>query len=292
VNPTINPRRSSTATALRAFVGTLAMLAVAAGCAHAQLDPWEFEVYPYATEGRGMLEVETDNAVVANGHSQPGAGTSSGEFKSQGMWYNQYELTYGLTDRIEAAGYLNMALPSGGGYQYAGSKYRLRGQLFNQGEMPVDLGWYLELEWHKTPQFDDSELELELRPIIEKDLGRFSVTLNPKFEKAIFVGPDKNKGFEFGYANGIYYRWMRYLSPGLEFYGGIGLIDDHDPLHEQQHYVFPVLWGTLPGGIEYSVGPGIGLTTGSDRMLIKFNIELEKYVGALFGASADSGWFF
>jgi hypothetical protein len=279
-------------TLLRCAAGVVALLAFAARCAHAQLDPWEFEVYPYATEGRGMLEVETDNAVVADGHNQSGVGTSSGEFKSQGMWYNQYELTYGLTDRIETAGYLNLALPSGGGYQYAGSKYRLCGQLFNQGEMPVDLGWYLELEWHNTPQFDDSELELEMRPIAEKDVGRFSIVVNPKFEKAIFVGPDKNKGFEFGYANAIYYRWMRYLSPGLEFYGGIGLMDDTDPLHEQQHYVFPVLWGTLPNGIEYSVGPGIGLTTGSDRVLVKFNLELEKYVGALFGASVDSGWFF
>jgi hypothetical protein len=36
----------------------------------AQLDPWEFEVYPYATEPRGMVELETDNAVIANGHSE------------------------------------------------------------------------------------------------------------------------------------------------------------------------------------------------------------------------------
>ena len=96
-------------------------------------------------------------------------------FASQGMWYNQYELTYGLTDRIEAAAYLNMAQPSGHGYWYAGSKYRLRGHLFDEETLPVNLGWYVELEWHKTPQFDDDELELELRPIIEKDIGRFSL---------------------------------------------------------------------------------------------------------------------
>ena len=147
--------------------------------AHAQVDPWEFEVYPYATEGPGVVELETDNAVIANGHSEGGEGTSAGTFKSQGMWYNQYELTYGLTDRIEAAAYLNMAQPSGHGYWYAGSKYRLRGHLFDEETLPVNLGWYLELEWHKTPQFDDSELELELRPIIEKDYKRFSIMLNP-----------------------------------------------------------------------------------------------------------------
>ena len=63
-----------------------------------------------------MLELETDNAVVANGHSDPGEGTSWAEFPSQSTWYNQYELTYGLTDRIEAAAYLNLAQPSGRGF--------------------------------------------------------------------------------------------------------------------------------------------------------------------------------
>ena len=82
-----------------------------AGRAAAQVDPWEFEVYPYLTEPRGTLEVETDNAVVAKGHDTPGTGTSAGTFPSQSTWYNQYELTYGLTDSIEAAAYLDLAMP-------------------------------------------------------------------------------------------------------------------------------------------------------------------------------------
>ena len=260
--------------------------------ANAQVDPWEFEVYPYATEGPGVVELETDNAVVANGHQGIGSGLAGPEFRSQGMWFNQYELTYGLTDRIEAAAYLNMARPNGHSWQYAGSKFRLRGHLFDEDTLPVNLGWYLELEWHKTPQWDESELELEFRPIIEKDLGRFSIMVDPIFEKPAFIGPEKNKGFEFGYASGLYYRWLRELSPGVEFYGGIGRIDDSDPLNEQQHYIFPVLWGAFHNGIEYSVGPGFGLTRGSDRVVVKFNLELEKYVGALFKSTSDRGWFF
>ena len=259
--------------------------------ASAGVDPWEFEVYPYATESRGVIEVATDNAVVANGHSHGGEGTAKGTFRSQGIWYNQYELTYGLTDRIEAAVYLDMAQVAGHGYWYAGSKYRLRGRLFDPDALPVDLGWYAELEWHKTPQFDDADLEAEFRPIIEKDFGRLAIIADPAFEKPL-VGAGNNQGFEFGYAAAAYYRWRRYLSPGLEFYGAIGLIDDNDPLHEQQHYVFPVLWGALPHGIAYNVGPGIGLTRGSDHVIVKFNIDIERFVGAIFGQSSEHGWFF
>jgi hypothetical protein len=196
-----------------------------------------------------------------------------------------------LTDRIEIAAYLNLAQPSGHGLWWAGDKLRLRGRLFDEEVLPVNLGWYTELEWHKTPLFDDADLELELKPIIEKDFGRLSLMVNPVFEKPLY-GKGHDQGFEFGYRNGAYYRWMRYLSPGVEFYGGIGLIDDNDPLRRQQHYIFPVVWGQLPHGIEYNVGPGFGLTAGSDHVIMKFNVELERFVGAIFGPSSDHGWFF
>jgi hypothetical protein len=256
--------------------------------AGAQLDPFEFEVYPYKTLGRGMIEVESLNSVVANGHRNGEEGTSKGTLPSQSMWRTAIEVAYGLTDHIEAAAYLNLAKPRGGDLQYAGSKFRLRGSLFDQGQLPVDLGWYFELAYARTPKFDDQKLELELRPIIQRDFGDFSLVLNPKFEK-ILVGSEEKKGFEFGYVSGVYYRWMRAFSPGIEFYGAIGMIKHPDPAKEQQHYIFPVVRGESHG-IEYSVGPGFGLTRGSDRVIVKFNIGLEKFVGALFGPS--SGWLF
>lgn len=266
---------------LTLFVCALVALAGAA-TAQAQIDPWEFEVYPYQTEGPGVLELESLNSVVPNGHAQGGVGTSAGTYPSQGMYRTSIEMTYGLTEHLEAAAYLDLARPNGASFQYAGSKYRLRGRLFEQGELPVDLGWYAELEWHRVPQFDDVPLEFELRPIIEKDFGRLEIDLNPIFEKAIFLGPDRNQGFAFGYAMGVYYNWIRKISPGVEFYGGAGLIDGAYPLYRQQHYIFPVVQGALDNGLEYNFGPGFGLTRGSDHVITKFNLECERYIGALF----------
>ena len=260
-----------------ATIWSLAITHPAAG----QVDPFEFEVYPYQTLGPGVIEIESLNSVIPQGHAQGGVGTARGDFASDRTYRTAFEISYGLTDTIEAAAYLNLARPDGASLQYAGSKYRLRGRLFEQGEMPVDLGWYVELEWHRIRQFDANELEFELKPIIEKDFGRFEIDLNPKLEKAIFIGLNKNRGFEFGYATGFYYNYLRWLTPGFEFYGGIGLIDDSDPLHQQQHYVFPVLRGEFSNGIEYSFGPGIGLTRGSDQVVTKFNLEFEHFIGAL-----------
>jgi hypothetical protein len=235
-----------------------------------------------------MLEIESLNSVVANGHRNGEEGTSKGTLPSQSMWRTAFEATYGLTDHIEAAAYLNLAKPRGGDLQYAGSKFRLRGSLFDQGQLPIDLGWYFELSYARTPKFDDQKLELELRPIIQRDFGDFSLVLNPKFEK-ILVGSEEKEGWEFGYVSGVYYRWMRAFSPGIEFYGAIGMMKHPDPAREQQHYIFPVIRGESHG-IEYSFGPGFGLTRGSDRVIVKFNLGLEKFIGAIFGPSF--GWLF
>jgi hypothetical protein len=35
--------------------------------AFAQVDPFEFEVYPYQTLGRGMIEIESSNSFVPKG---------------------------------------------------------------------------------------------------------------------------------------------------------------------------------------------------------------------------------
>ena len=44
-----------------------------------------------------------------------------------------------------------------------------------------------------------------------------------------------------------------------------------------------MIWGELPHGIEYNFGPGFGLTRGSDHVIMKFNVELEHFVGAILG---------
>jgi hypothetical protein len=57
---------------------------------------------------------------------------------------------------------------------------------------------------------------------------------------------------------------------------------DYEDLSAQQHYVFPVMWGELPLGIEYSIGPGFGLTRASDHVIMKFNLSVERFIGAIF----------
>jgi hypothetical protein len=104
-------------------------LLVVLGRASAQVDPWELEVYPYATEAQGMVQFESGNAVVAKGHSQAGNGTSGGTFPSEGTWYQQLEVDYGVTDRLEADTMLDLAQPSAKASISAGFLCRARASI-------------------------------------------------------------------------------------------------------------------------------------------------------------------
>jgi hypothetical protein len=255
------------------FLCTAALVCFIASPAFA-FNFFELEVYPYQTEGKGVAELEWLQSIVPKGHTQ----AEEGAFATDSLYRSSFEVTYGLTEHIEAAAYLDIAHPNAHSLEYAGSRFRLRGSLFEKGELPIDLGWYAELEWQRVPEFADNELEVDLRPIVERDLGRFTLSLNPIFEKAL-AGPGHNKSFEFDYAAKVLYRWKPELSPSIEFYGDVGRITDTDPLRDQQHYIGPVIDTRLPSGFRFSVGPLFGLTRAADQILVKFNLEYEWFIG-------------
>ena len=240
-------------------VGALA----AALPAHA-LNFFELEVYPATTEGKGVHEVENITTFVANGV----------DAERHRLLRSSFEYNYGLTDKIDVAAYVDVEKPNGGDVEYAGSRFRARGALWDKGRFPLDLGWYLEAE---VPHNQESDLELEFRPIVSRDVGRFSFDLNPIFE--LPTVSEERRTVEFNYAARVYYRLSRRFIPGVEFYGDIGQVRAIDGSREQEHYVLPGVYGRLARGLKFAVGPAFGLTRASDAVLLKLHVEYEFTIG-------------
>ena len=236
----------------------------------AALNFFELEVYPATTEGKGLHEVESHVNYVPVGRTPSEEEVSGEEFRRQGLFRQSIEYNYGLTDKIDAAAYLDLAWPNGEAPQYAGNRFRLRGALFDQGRFPVDLGWYFEAE---VPQNDAAKLELEFRPIVSYDIGRLSLDLNPSFE--IPVVANETRTFEFNYGARLRYRASLRFQPAIEFFGGIGQIRHVDPSQEQEHYVSPMLYARIAAGLYASAGMMFGLTRASDPVVLRFAVEYE-----------------
>jgi len=228
------------------------------------LNFFELEVYPATTEGKGVHEVENITTFVANGV----------DAERHRLLRTSFEYNYGLTDKIDVAAYVDLEKPNAGDVEYAGSRFRARGALWEKGRFPLDLGWYLEAE---VPHNEETDLELEFRPILSRDVGRFSVDLNPIFE--LPTVSEERRTVEFNYAARVYYRLSRRFIPGVEFYGDIGQIRAIEGSREQEHYVLPAIYGRLARGFKFAVGPAFGLTRGSDPVLLKLHVEYEFTLG-------------
>ena len=239
--------------------------------AYAGIDPFEFQVYGYDTQGKGKIDPELLTSYIVTGHKEGDGGTSP-TYASQGMMRYAIELEYGLTDKIDFAYYLNLARPDGQDLQYAGSKFRFRGRIAEAGQLPVDLGWYSEVEWWSSA-FNDDQVEVEFMATMQKDIGKWTFIVNaPSIEKVI-IGANRNEVFEIGWRSEVSYQATDRTRLGLQLYGSPGKINDVTPIGQQQHYVVPTLHTVLFNTVRTSLGLGFGLTEGSDLFFVKANFH-------------------
>ena len=235
------------------------------------LNFFELEVYPYDTASQGEVEVESLNSYVINGERE----ADPGKVPSHHLWRTSIEGVYGITDHLEAAAYLDLALTADGKFDYAGWRFRGRYRFFEKDQIPINLGLYAEMEFPNN-RFSDNDVELELRLILEKTFGPLTIDLNPIFEKSL-DGDGASVGVELQYAAKGSFHFRPWLMPGVEFFGDFGPLTHFEPSSEQKHFIFPVVDSKLSRNIKLNTGVGFGLTSASDSVLVKLNLEYEFY---------------
>ena len=86
---------------------------------------------------------------------------------------------------------------------------------------------------------------MDLHPLIQQDVGKFTFLLNPIFEKDL-IGAGTWEG---SYSAQALYHWSADYSAGLEFYGDVGEFKHMPQVREEGHYVMPVInWKGLSFG--------------------------------------------
>ena len=248
--------------------GSLASASMASPAAFA-LNYFELEVYPYRTASRGEVEIENFTT-----HTSRGTKDAMPPDDNAHLTRSTFEIAYGVTDKTEIAYYRDYVRPSGGNFEFAASRYRVRTRFYEKGELPVDLGAYLELEYPKTEAGEEREVEGELRFILEKDFGRWTWDFNPIFERAI-KGPEREEGWEFQYAMSFIYRPSEYWQPSLDFFGDFGPIRNFEPRDQQKHLISPAVDFFLGHGFSATVGIAYGLTDATEQRLLRARLEWE-----------------
>jgi len=248
----------------RVFLGVAVLLL--SHSAHA-LNYFELEVYPYNTAAQG--EVELENFTT---YTRRGSQDMPEPENNKGLTRSTFEASYGVTDKAEIAGYIDYSRERDqGDWDLKATRWHARTRFAEKGELPVDLGMYAELEF---PRRDDNDAELELRGIIEKDFGKWTLDINPIFEKVV-KGAEKDVGWELQYAASVIYRLDERWHPRLDFFGDFGTLRDFEGQDEQKHLVSPAVDVMFGHGLSASFGVAYGQTKASEQQLVRARFEWE-----------------
>jgi hypothetical protein len=253
-------------------IGTLLLFLLVTGSDARAQDPFEIQVYEYETVPKGMWNLETHLNYVGKGTRRfegPVAPTNN-------QFHLTFELTRGLTENFEMAGYLVLAhRPGSDALDYVGWRLRPRVSVPKSWGWPVGISMSAEVGFPRKV-YEENSVTLELRPIIEKKFGRFQIDVNPVVGRAL-RGPGTDEGWDFEPGVRFGYEMNKKFDLSLEYYGSTGAIGDFLPSNEQVHQFFPGGDVKFSDNIVWNFGIGVGVTDAGNRLVYKSRI------GILFG---------
>jgi hypothetical protein len=167
-------------------IALVAALAVAAPAA-AQ-ENYEIQVYPSKTADPKTTLFELHSNWTGSGSLR----TPGGVLGTNHALHETLEITHGFSDIFEVGVYLFTAQPTSGGFQYVGAHIRPRIRAPESWKLPVGLSLSTELG-PTDGKFDVNTFGMELRPIIDQEIGNFYWAFNPTIGWAL-EGADAGRG--------------------------------------------------------------------------------------------------
>jgi hypothetical protein len=227
--------------------------------ARAQTD--EIQVYNAEIAAPGVFNLTWHNNYTPDGR---GSAAYPGGIVPNHTLNGVPEWAYGVTDWFEAGIYLPLYSISGtGAWTYDGFKLRTLFVKPNAAEQRFFYGVNFEFSWNR-PQWNQNRNTQEIRPIIGWHLGSYDLIINPILDNSY-------KGFsrlDFAPATRLAYNFNKRWAVAAEEYDDFGPLRGFDPAAQQQHQLFGVFdYLGKPWSIEGGVG--VGLTSASDRLVIK-----------------------
>jgi hypothetical protein len=229
--------------------------------AHAQ-ENYEIQVYgsPLTPVGRTMFELHSNYTIDGQ------RTTSDKTVPSHHAIHETLEITRGLNSWSELGFYLFSSANPGEGYQFVGSHIRPRVTAPESWKWPVGVSISQEFGWART-KYSADDWTYELRPIIDKEMGRFYWSINPVLGKSLH-GPAAAEPFEFTPQGMATVDVSEKVNLGLEYYGAMGTTQALAPSAAQSHQLFYALNYDFGPDWEFNIAYGAGLRN-ADKSMVK-----------------------
>jgi hypothetical protein len=224
---------------------------------------YEVQVYGSDLVAPKVTMVELHSNFTASGTK----GVMDGVLPTHHAVHETLEITHGFNEWFECGFYIFTSIQSDGNWYYVGSHIRPRFSVPERFHWPVGVSISNEIGWQR-PNFSLDTWTWEIRPIVDKKIGKWYFAFNPTFDKS-FHGPSRNIGYEFSPNVKFSYDVTKKVAAGVEYYGAYGPITGFDPLRDQQQQILPAVDVDFGKNWEFNFGVGVGVTQATDHLLIK-----------------------
>ena len=226
---------------------------------------YEIQVYPSVTVPRGVTMFELhSNYTTKRLHSRL---RPKAMLPTNHALHETLEITHGFSDWSELGFYWFTAVPDKGRYQWVGTHIRPRFRVPDSWHWPIGVSLSQEIGYARA-QFSPDTWTYELRPIIDKQMGPWYVSLNPVLGKSL-RGPNSSQAFDFTPNVDLGYDVTHRINLSVEYYGATGTIKRIEPLAEQEHQLFLATNLDFGPEWEFNFGYGTALTAGGDKSIVK-----------------------
>ncbi|HVT95606.1 MAG TPA: hypothetical protein VHD76_22340 [Bryobacteraceae bacterium] len=224
---------------------------------------YEVQVYPSDTVPAHRTMVELHSNFTVTGSTAP----SDGTLPTEHQLHETVEITQGWNSWFETGFYIFTSAGPHQGYKWVGDHIRPRVRVPESWGWPVGVSVSTEIGYQR-PIFSRDTWTWEIRPIVDKQLGRWYLAFNPSLERS-WHGPGVSEGLSFSPNFKAAYSVTSKLQAGLEYYADTGDITAFDPFYKQQQQFVPSIDYNFGPDWEFNFGVGIGATRGTDHLLIK-----------------------
>jgi hypothetical protein len=224
---------------------------------------YEIQVYgsDLVSPGKTMVELHSNFTFQGSKTQQDGV------LPTNHQLHETIEITHGFTDWFETGFYIFTSAQNGQGLDWVGDHIRPRFRVPKKWNWPVGVSVSQEIGYQRRKYSVDT-WTYELRPIVDKQIGRWYFDFNPAFDKSLH-GAGVSQGFVFSPNVKISCDITKKVAGGIEYYGSVGPALGFDPVAQQQHQIFPAIDLNLSEKWEVNFGLGVGVTRSTDHLIAK-----------------------
>jgi hypothetical protein len=190
-----------------------------------------------------------------------------GVYPTNHILHETVEITHGFSNCFEIGFYFFNAIGSEGRTNYVGSHIRPRIRIPDSWKWPVGLSLSVEGGYQRW-QYSEDDWSLEIRPIIDKTVGKFYFAVNPTFDKSLH-GLNARQGFVFSPSAKACYNLTHVWGLGFEYYSAVGGLFSFLPYQQQEQQLFVAADVDLSPDWELNFGYGLGFTSATDHSIAK-----------------------